>query len=330
MERYLIAGFDSCTREPIIRRMKDGTLICLFLTGGVTEPLNENVVKIARSTNNGKTWSTPEVIVSHPFRGCWGTEIFTECERPFAVVHTYNAPSHYRELLTYKLYLDESGKAIGEPCTMKGHVNGCSIRQGIKMSNGETLFPLYWQEERHTFGWGDEFKPTGNDWTFVVGAGISSDNEHFQRYGYIEHPETGLWEPNAVELDDGHIIMYIRCNRDYIITSESFDYGRTWSDIQTSDIPNPDTKISVLKINGKIIMANNFIKRSEKKGRINLCLAKSDDGKHFEEICKIDEPESTFFYPHLYADYDEKMLYVAYENTRIHKLLKISFDELGI
>ena len=64
----------------------------MFLTGGKLEPHNDNVIAISRSENDGKTWSEPETLFSHESRGCWCTEIFTECENPFAVVHTYNAP----------------------------------------------------------------------------------------------------------------------------------------------------------------------------------------------------------------------------------------------
>lgn len=327
MERYEIAKFDTCTREPVLRRMKDGTLVCFFLTGGVTEPLNENYVAIAKSCDNGKTWTTPEKVFSHPHRGCWTTEMFTECEKPFAVVHTYNAPNHYRELMTYVSYCSDDGESWTEPQTMRGHLNGCSIRQGIKMSNGEYLFPLYWQECRRGFGW--DGKNEGTEWKFITGAGISRDGIRFERFGYIEDKDTSLWEPNAVELENGHIIMYIRCDKSFMQISESFDYGRTWTEPYLSDIPNPDTKISALKVNGKIIMANNFAERSP-KGRINLCLAVSEDGKNFEKLCEIDDPGQNWFYPHIYADYNEKMLYVAYENTRLHKLVKYSFEELGI
>ena len=54
MERYKIAEFSPYAREPVLRRMKDGSLVCLFLTGGPKEPDNDNVVKITRSEDEGK------------------------------------------------------------------------------------------------------------------------------------------------------------------------------------------------------------------------------------------------------------------------------------
>ena len=66
MEKYLIYDFkDDYGREPIIRKAQNGTLICIFLTGGTWEPENENVVKIMKSYDKGKTWTEPTILFSH-------------------------------------------------------------------------------------------------------------------------------------------------------------------------------------------------------------------------------------------------------------------------
>ena len=60
MEKSLIHDFKkSYGREPIIRKTKNGTLLCVCLSGGNWEPENANVVKIQKSYDDGKTWSDP-------------------------------------------------------------------------------------------------------------------------------------------------------------------------------------------------------------------------------------------------------------------------------
>ena len=59
MKRTLIHEFKSYAREPVIRRMPDGSLLCLFLTGGPTEPHNENKTVACRSFDGGDTWTEP-------------------------------------------------------------------------------------------------------------------------------------------------------------------------------------------------------------------------------------------------------------------------------
>ena len=44
-------------REPVLARMGDGSLICTFLSGGHTEPENQNITLVTRSYDDGLTWS---------------------------------------------------------------------------------------------------------------------------------------------------------------------------------------------------------------------------------------------------------------------------------
>lgn len=327
MEKYTITYFETHGREPILRRMKDGTLICTFLTGGSIEPHNDNVVAISRSGDDGVTWSEPETLFSHRSRGCWCTEVFTECEEPFAVVHTYHAPAQYRELQTFRSFCDGSGKSWSEPVSFHGSINGCSVRQGIRLSNGDILFPVYWQEVHSAFDWPDREKGWDlQSWPFISGVAISCDDgKSFTRYGDIR-AEVSLWEPNAVEAEDGHIILYCRAGAPELMISESFDYGRTWSAPVPSGIPNPDTKVTVLKVRGQILMINNF----DREHRTNLCISKSTDGKSFEKICSVDDESKRRFYPHAIADDEKEKLYVAYENGKKHWLKVFTYEELGL
>ena len=335
MKRTKICDYSSYAREPILRRMKDGSLLCLTLSGGVTEPQNENVVLAVKSYDDGETWSQPSVVFSHPSRGCWSTELFTCGARDFAFVQTYNAESWYRELQTYISFCDEKGENWTEPVTAKGTVNGCSVRQGILLSNGEWLFPVYWQESRDG-GFSKEYdflKKRDFDFQkhpFAVGVVISSDGGRtFNRFGNIEC-DVSLWEPNAVEIEEGHIIIYCRSNKGFLVTSESFDYGRTWSVPETSKIPNPDTKVTVFKIYDTVFMVNNFVCEAGWDNRKNLCVYKSKNGKDFEFVANVDEPEKRCFYPHVAVDLKKHTVYIAYENGREHWLDRFSFDELGV
>ena len=332
MEKHLIATYEKYAREPVLRRMKDGTLICLCLTGGEKEPANDNVVKITRSFDDGVTWSEPEVLFSHSSRACWSTEVFTECDKPFAIVQTYYAPSHYREIQTFRSYCNEDGSVWSEPVSIPGTVTGCSVRQGIRLSNGEILFPLYWQETRNNFDWGNPEKAVSpKKWPFVVGVGISTDGgESFFRHGYISVPDgSKVWEPNAVELSPGHLIMYMRCSgalAGCLYVSESFDYGRTWTAAEPTELLNADTKVTLLKVRDKVVLINNF----DIKYRKHLSIAVSTDGKNFEKVAEVEDGLESWYYPHAFADDARELLYVAYENKHEHWLKKYSYAELGI
>ncbi|MBQ3096199.1 MAG: exo-alpha-sialidase [Clostridia bacterium] len=333
MTKHIIARYSPYGREPILRRMKDGTLVCLALTGGKFEPENVNYVTIARSRDDGETWSEPEPLFTHPSRGCWSTELFCGESMTFAAVHTYNSPCWYRELQTFRSFCDDSGENWTEPESIPGALNGCSVRQGITLSNGDILFPVYWQEVRSGgFAHDDKkYMPyDGRLYPFVCGAGISTDGgKTFSRHGYLS-AEVALWEPNAVELEPGHVIMYCRSCKGFLYTSESFDYGRTWTEAQLSEIRNPDTKVTVTKVGDTVLMVNNFTEDPGWEKRTCLAVAKSRDGLHFEKIFDVEDPGERWFYPHAYVDDAQKMLYLAYENSGEHRLQKYTFAELGL
>ena len=335
MEKYLIAEFEQYGREPIIRQMNDGTIICLSLTGGETEPRNDNFVGITRSYDRGKTWTKVEKLFAHESRGAWCTEVFTGCEFPFAIVHTYGitTPSRrYLELNNFISYTYDNGKTWTDPASLSGCVGRCSFRQGFRLSNSDIFFPVYWETISGGAGFYQDGKvPEPGKLLFRCGAVVSSDNgKTWSEHGYIAYDNDDLWEPNAVELENGHIIMYCRSSGGYIVACESFDYGRTWGQPYTTDIPNANTKITTIKYNGKIYMLNNFCSTSDWECRKNLCLAVSTDGKNFKKIVNIEDEDEWFFYPHAFFDTHERMLYVAYDNAKQHYLKKYTFDELGI
>lgn len=335
MEKYLIADFgaDDYGREPIIKKFKNGVMICLFLSGGKTEPEIANVVKISRSFDDGKTWTKPETLFSLKERGCWCPEIFSDEDVTFCCVNTYSGTwrrEYYRELQTYRSFT-EDGINFTEPVSFPCGLNGVSLRQGIKMSNGEWLFPMYWSEVTYDFEYTvDSGKIYGEDrFPFRCGFAISSDKGNtFARYGYLK-ADRSLWEPACAEFEDGRIICLMRYNGAPILyMSESFDFGRTWSNPCATDIPNANTKIVMFKIGKQVYLVNNFCNETGMWNRKRLQIRKIYSDLRTELIYSPEPEDEVWFYPHVIVDNDNKKLYLAYENKRKHRMQIINFDKL--
>ena len=338
MKQYLIHEFgEQFAREPVLRRMPDGSLICLVVSGGPKEPHPENYIMAMRSYDDGVTWTEPEIIFNHTQRGVWSTEMFTEGEAPMTVLYTHNAECCFRELSAFRSFTYDSGKTWTEPVSFPCGLTGACMRQGIVMSNGEWLFPVYWQQTNFDFDWNNdtsEQHPDVERHAFACGVAVSPDKgETWYRYGNLTSAYS-LWEPNCIEAEPGHIIMFIRDNgKPYLSKAESFDYGKTWSEVTDAKIPNPSSKVSVIKHNDKVIMITNFTDkfRMGRIGRTNLEIRVSSDlCKTWDKIIPLTPPDELFYYPHAFLDNDKEILYVAYENGHGHFLAKIDYSELGI
>ena len=335
MEKYLIKDFgeNDYAREPIIKKLKSGVMVCLFLTGGQTEPQISNVVKICRSFDDGKTWTDTETLFSLKERGCWAPELFSDGDISFVCVNTYSGTwrkEYYRELQTYRSFT-EDGLTFSEPISFPCGLNGVSLRQGIILSNGEWLFPMYWSEVTYDFEYcNDTEQEHGADrFPFRCGVAISSDKgETFSRYGYMK-ADRSLWEPACVEFETGHVVCLMRYNGEArLMMSESFDYGRTWSAVCKTDIPNANTKLVLFKIKDDVFLINNFHSVMGMWNRKNLEIHRLHADMTTEKVYEIEPSEQVWFYPHVIVDNENETLYLAYENKKKHYLQKLKFAEL--
>lgn len=325
-------------REPLLRRMPDGTLGAVIYTGGDMEPDpdNRNIAAFVYSEDDGMTWSKPHPIVSHPFRNCWGTELCTLGEVPFVLFQTFDARTYYDELRCFVMETDDCGRSWKRPRTLAGFPPNISARQIRKLSDGSWLCPCYWKEQNEFPGNPDEF----NLDSFVAGAARSTDNGRtFSIHGYLHTKNCGLWEPDIIELENGHLLMLLRADGSgFLYRSESFDFGQSWTPVIPSDIPNPGAKFTMHKIANRIILITNTCPDGRFE-RSRLEIRGSDDGckswsfrKKIAELSEIEHnPDNGFWqvsYPHGFPDDIHKNLYLAIDCCYEFFLMKIPYDDL--
>lgn len=124
----------------------------------------------------------------------------------------------------------------------------------------------------------------------------------------------GNWEPE---------------NANVIKIQKSFDDGKTWTEFKQTDIPNPNTKVTLVKANDLILLINNFNNTMGFKNRTHLQIWISKDGENFYKQIKLEEDNNRFFYPHAFFDDEKQILYVAYENSKQFWLKKIPFKDIS-
>jgi predicted neuraminidase len=318
-------------REPVIGRMPDGSLISFALSGGPREPDNQNVVLVTRSRDDGVTWTAPEIAFQHGARGVWATELFVDGALPMLFVHTYDAACRYRELQTYVSRTTDSGLTWSEPESLPSGMRGISVRRGIVLSNGDWLFPVYWQETHGAWDWvkTQVENDIGMQWPKHCGVMISSDKgESFRLAGDVS-ADWPLWENAVAEYAPGKMLMLIRAERSGVLyESRSEDYGRSWCPARPTGIPNPGAKIALFFLRDRLVLIHNPSRLGVSAHRFRTPLAlwtSLDAGDTWQERVLLASGEP-MFYPHPLVHHGAQQLEIACENDRRHYLVRVPFS----
>jgi hypothetical protein len=282
------------TREGLLRRTGDQSLLAMWTTGGPIEPWTGNYTVIRRSTDNGQTWQDAGTF-SHPTRGLFTTELFQGDDGSIhAFINSYGVGVWMTQLLSHRAISRDGGLTWAGPHSIPGGVQNVWPNRGIRHTSGRWMIPVSWAElsgvewaepsvgqppvrgqvghrelVQETLHYGADVNlhyQKGNAWAdrnhrYVCGVMLSDDQgDTFRLRGYLRGGVHGhLLEPRLVELGDGGIVMLIRSQRDgRLWRSQSHDGGETWSAAERSEIPNPAAKINILRArDGRIFLIHN-------------------------------------------------------------------------
>ena len=183
----------------------------------------------------------------------------------------------------------------------------------IQISRGDhkgTLILPYW-EEVPKMSTKREGCPSP-DATPSAGALISKDNGRTWKpsESSLTDSETWLIEGTMAELSNSSVLHLFRTSVGEIYKSLSDDGGRTWTKASSTGLPNPNSKIHLLRLaDGRLALAYNH----DRKYRANLYVAISDDDGenwHLAAVIEKGSENSMYAYPTMVED--ECTLYIAY------------------
>ncbi len=362
------SGIRLWTREGILRRVAAGRLMCTWTTGGFSEPTDGNFTMVSYSDDDGRTWTPPRVLFRHTHRGLFTTELFVPREGEIhAFLQTYKLGVWMTQLQSYRAISRDGGHTWIGPHSIPGGIHNVWVNQGIVHSSGRWVIPVSWAEQMGD-EWcepmvgappmmpqvGERVPPlvqlpygsdhpliykTANAWAhrnhrYVVGAILADDQgATFRLRGYLCHDAPRhFFEPKVVELSDGAIALLTREIQDgWLWRSESRDGGETWSPLRRTDIPNPSSKVRLLRArDGRIFLLHNPCGTDGQSwGRRNpLSLWISDDDMRSWSV-KVDlvkDSARNLNYPDGYLDEEARELRFAWEDAYSVYIMRFPMD----
>jgi len=349
-------GIRLWTREGILRRTAPGRLICTWTTGGFSEPTDGNYTMVSYSSDDGTSWSSPEILFRHTHRGLFTTELFVPREGEIhAFLQTYTLGTWMTQLHSYRAVSSDHGQTWSGPNSIPGGIHNVWVNQGIVHSGGRWIIPVSWAEHvgeewcEPTVGhapatpyvggephplvelpWGSDdplVYRTANAWAhrnhrYVVGVMLSDDEgATFRLRGYLCHDEPShFFEPKVVELSDGSIALLTRELQDgWLWRSNSTDGGETWSTIERTAIPNPSSKVKLLRArDGRICLLHNPVgtdgERWGRRSPLSLWISDDDMSSWIVKVDLVTDPDRNLNYPDGFIDEEAGTVRFAWED----------------
>ncbi len=326
-------------RECLLQRMPDGSLCCVFFTGGKFDGDLNNIVAAIRSDDDGKTWSDVEVIRQRKGAGCWAPAMFVHKDR--AYLFWYTKSKGWQDMTSRVLVTAPGGRAFVEDRAILQDWPDegiADVRHGTILRDGRALLPIKWNEKG----------------VYCVGVmEPNSDFTSFTHYGRIHKltPEgptkcVPLFENTIAELSGGGLAMLIRgdVNRHrragYLWRSDSADGGKTWSDPYLTDIPNPGTKPRIINLpDGRVVLFHNPNKKDyadpkvhknhhRHRTQLEMWVSADDMTTWYLKRTIVSAPKVAQ-YPDGFYDADRKAIYLSWEDDKTIYFQKILLEELS-
>ncbi len=275
-----------------VARSLSGTLVVACIGGPRAEPEPDNVIAVARSFDNGKTWTSLEGVIDPP--DGWRAYDPVLWTRPDGKVWIqwgegdcpgFRKGDRAGRTFAGILSVDGAEVAIQDVEPWVGRRPGnWAVNPLIILNSGRWIVPM--QDGRY------QYARTSDD------GGRTWVN---REPATTEEVPGGLDEMTVIQRSDGRLWALYRTRGGRLFEGFSDDEGDSWRDIRETGIPNPGTKPFLLKLaSGRVLLLNNatFASRVGHKdrppadqyaGRSFLTAAISeDDGRTFRAEIALD------------------------------------------
>ena len=276
---YEEAPFPSC-HASTLEESSNGTLMAAWF-GGKHEKNPDVGIWFAR-LEHGR-WTSPVEVVngvqSDTLRyPCWNPVLFQPAQGPMHLYYKVGpSPSEWWGMLTTSA---DEGKSWSTPMRLDDGFLGPVKNKSIEPEPGLFLAPSSTEHD----GW-------------VVHIERSEDNgKNWTKIGPInEKNEFDAIQPTLIIHTNGDIQMLCRTKQGYLSSSISHDKGKSWGQMTSTDLPNPNSGVDAVTLSdGRHLLVYNPTRPPEGEWggpRSPLNLAISTDGKDWHDVMILEDED---------------------------------------
>ena len=284
------AKFPQCHASSLCETTR-GLVVTWF--GGTKEKAKD--VGIWTSYNDGSGWTSPNEWAN----GVQHDELRHPCWNPVL----YQPPGDAPTLLFFKVGPDprtwwgemmvsyDRGRTFRERRRLPEGIDGPVRCKPILLPDGKTL--LSGSSTEHD-GWRVHFEKT----TLFDGQPSGT----WKRIGPINTAEEfNAIQPTFLQHRDGKLQVLCRTKESVIATSFSEDGGETWSKLEATNLPNPNSGIENVTLqDGRHLLIYNHLGSGDsgwgRRGMLNLAI--SEDGRTWKKVAVLEQEKGAeFSYP---------------------------------
>ncbi len=205
--------------------------------GGTREGADDVAIWLSR--RSGGRWSAPEAVAREVGVPTWNPVLFRGDDNHIWLFYKFG-PSPQQWTGAYKISADD-GMTWSEPHYLPAGRLGPTKNKPIRLFNGDIVAGSSVESYRSWTGWVERSSDEGETWT---------------RHGPIVIPGEpfGLIQPTLVDLQANHVRLFARTRQGFVCRADSLNGGRTWSEARPTVLPNPNSGIDCVRLEGGAIL----------------------------------------------------------------------------
>ena len=313
------APFASCHASTLVQ-LRDGTLMAAWF-GGTEEGAKDVAIWGARRSKEG-VWSAPVELARAPGQPCWNPVLFYTRDGVLQLYYKFG-PSPMTWTAARRTSRDD-GRTWSAIERLPAGLVGPVRAKPLVLADGTIVSGSSVESYRSWAVWIERSTDNGATWAKIGPLTVdrSAPRRNIASSGPAQVPGTNEWDftdgliqPSVIALGGRHLRLYARATSSIgrICVSDSQDGGLTWSAVETTELPNPNSGIDAVPLrDGRLVMIYNHTER----GRTPLNLAVSRNGVKWTMFHTLESEPGEYSYPNVIQGADGD-LHIAYTWKRL-------------